>query len=683
VSWFGSAAKRLLIGRPFPTHRATEQLLPKRIALPVFASDPLSSVAYATEEILLMLSLGGVALLHLSVPIAVAVVLLLTVVVASYRQTVHEYPQGGGAYQVASQNLGRSWGLLAASALLVDYVLTVAVSISSGVDQIASALPSLHGHQVALALGAVALLALANLRGIKESGRAFAIPTYAFVVGVLIMIVWGLFQLALGHTPRAESADLPIHPEGTFAGLALIFLSLRAFSSGCTALTGVEAIANGVPAFKPPKSANAARTLLVLGVLSIAMFSGITMLALVSDVHVAQQPADLGLPPDAPTKTVIAQVAAAVFGGDHSLGFAWIAVFTTLILVLAANTAFTGFPVLGSVLAQDRYLPRQLHTRGDRLVYSNGIVLLSVAAGLLIWAFDASTTRLIQLYIIGVFLSFTLSQAGMVRHWSRLLQTERDDSRRRSLRRKRLVNAVGATFTGVVLLVVLATKFLAGAWIVVIAMPVLYAVMLGIHRHYSRVREELVWRDDSVVLPSRNHAVVLVSQLHLPAARALSYARATRPDTLTALTVSVDEADTRALQADWEQHQVPVPLTVIESPYREITRPVLDYVRGLRRRSPRDVVTVFIPEYVVGRWWEQLLHNQSALRLKGRLLFQPGVMVTSVPWQLDSAELQVRRDVLADGKARTAADVDAAAEIAADAKGARAAEAGTTQRGSP
>jgi amino acid transporter len=647
VSWIGSAAKRVLIGQPFPTHRATEQLLPKRIALPVFASDPLSSVAYATEEILLMLSLGGIALLHLSIPIAVAVVVLLAVVITSYRQTVHEYPHGGGAYQVASQNLGRSWGLLAASALLVDYVLTVAVSISSGVDQIASALPSVHGHQVALALGAVAVLAMMNLRGTKESGRAFAIPTYAFVAGVLVMILWGLVQIAWGHTPRAESAGLPVHAESSYAGLALLFLALRAFSSGCTALTGVEAIANGVPAFKPPKAANAARTLLVLGVLSISMFSGITALALIGDVHVAEQATDLGLPADAPTKTVIAQVAAAVFGGDHTVGFVWIAVFTTLILVLAANTAFTGFPVLGSVLAQDRYAPRQLHTRGDRLVYSNGIVLLALFAGLLIWAFHASTTRLIQLYIIGVFLSFTLSQAGMVRHWSRLLVTERDPLARRAILRKRVVNAVGATFTGVVLAVVLATKFLAGAWIVVIAMPVLYAVMLGIHRHYGRVRAELAWQDGSVVLPSRNHAVVLVSQLHLPTARALAYARATRPDTLTALTVSVDEADTRALQAEWERHQVPVPLTVVESPYREITRPVLEYVKGLRRRGPRDVVTVFIPEYVVGRWWEQLLHNQSALRLKGRLLFQPGVMVTSVPWQLESSELRARKDVVA------------------------------------
>jgi amino acid transporter len=637
VSLPGAVAKRLLIGRPYPSGRAGEQLLPKRIALPVFASDPLSSVAYATEEILLVLSLGGIALLHLALPVAAGVVVLLAVVVASYRQTVHEYPRGGGAYQVAGENLGRPFGLLAASALLTDYVLTVAVSVSSGVDNIASALPGLHPHQVGLALGFVAVLALGNLRGIRESGRAFAVPTYCFVGGVLVMVLWGLLRAAAGDTPRAESADLPLTAEHSYAGLALAFLVLRAFSSGCTALTGVEAIANGVPAFKPPKSANAARTLLVLGVLAITMFAGITALALATHVRVAEAPQDLGLPPGAETKTVIAQIAAAVFGGDRSVGFFWITAFTALVLVLAANTAFSSFPVLGSILAQDRYAPRQLHTRGDRLVFSNGIVVLAVAAGLLIWAFDASTTRLIQLYIIGVFLSFTLSQAGMVRHWTRLLATEREQQRRRAIRRSRAVSAVGAALTGVVLLIVLATKFLAGAWIVVIAMPLLYLLMTGIHRHYARVGRELTWREDRMLLPARNHGIVLVSRLHLPTVRALAYARATRPDTLTALTVNVDDADTRQLQQEWERRAVPVPLTVVESPFREITRPVLRYVKDLRRESPRDIVTVFIPEYVVGRWWEQLLHNQSALRLKARLLFQPGVMVTSVPWQLESA----------------------------------------------
>jgi amino acid transporter len=649
VAGLGSVAKRLLIGRPYSTGQASEQLLPKRIALPIFASDPLSSVAYATEEILLVLGLGGIALLHLSVPAAVGVVVLLAVVVTSYRQTVFAYPRGGGAYQVAGENLGRPFGLVAASALLTDYVLTVAVSVSAGVDNIASAIPGLHAHQLALALGFVTLLAIGNLRGIRESGRAFAAPTYCFVAGVLVMVGWGLLRSLFGDTPQAESAGLPVNAEHSYAGLALVFLGLRAFSSGCTALTGVEAIANGVPAFRPPKSANAARTLLVLGVLAITMFTGITALALLGHVHVAADPQDLGLPAGADTKTVIAQIAAAVFGGDHSIGFFWITAFTALVLVLAANTAFNGFPLLGSILAQDRYAPRQLHTRGDRLVYSNGIVVLAVAAGLLIYAFDASTTRLIQLYIIGVFLSFTLSQAGMVRHWTRTIATESDPRQRRAIRRKRAVNAVGAAFTGIVLVIVLATKFLAGAWIVVIAMPLLYLLMTGIHRHYGQVSKELEWRTDAVMLPSRNQAVVVVSRLHLPTARALAYARATRPDTLTALTVNVDDADTRQLQEDWRARRISVPLTVLESPYREITRPVLRYVRELRRAGPRDVVTVFIPEYVLGRWWEQLLHNQSALRLKARLLFQPGVMVTSVPWQLHSALPIVHRAAAEEG----------------------------------
>ncbi|MFL6128573.1 MAG: APC family permease [Mycobacteriales bacterium] len=659
MSGLGQVAKRLLVGRPYATDRATEQLLPKRIALPVFASDPLSSVAYATEEILLVLALGGIALLHLTVPVAAGVVVLLAVVVASYRQTVHEYPRGGGAYQVAGENLGRPFGLVAASALLVDYVLTVAVSVSAGVDNIASAVPALHGHQLAVAFGLLALLGLGNLRGIRESGRAFAFPTYAFVGGVLVLVLWGLVRAAAGSPPRAESADLPVGAEHSYAGLALVFLALRAFSSGCTALTGVEAIANGVPAFKPPKSANAAHTLLVLGGLAITMFGGITALALITHVHVAENPVDLGLPAGTGTKTVIAQIASAVFGGNHSVGFYWITVFTALVLVLAANTAFNGFPVLGSILAQDRYAPRQLHTRGDRLVFSNGIVVLAVAAGLLLWAFGASTTRLIQLYIIGVFLSFTLSQAGMVRHWTRLLRGI-PAAGRRSIRRKRAVSAVGAASTGLVLAVVLATKFLAGAWIVVIAMPLVYLAMTGIHRHYQRVGRELAWRDDAGVLPARTHAIVLVSRLHLPTARALAYARATRPDTLTALTVDVDDADTRRLWQEWERRRVPVPLTVLESPYREITRPVLQYVRDLRRSTPRDVVTVFIPEYVLGRWWEQLLHNQSALRLKARLLFQPSVMVTSVPWQLDSATAGDRR-----ARAGAASAVDEAGESAA------------------
>ncbi len=645
MSLLTRVTKRLVVGRPVRSDRLGEATLPKRIALPIFASDPLSSVAYATQEILLMLALAGVAFLWVTPWVAAAIVLLLATVVASYRQLVHAYPSGGGDYEVATRNLGRTPGLVVASALLTDYVLTVAVSVSSGVDNIISAFPGLNGSRVGLALGLVALLAATNLRGVRESGTAFAVPTYGFVAGVLIMIGTGLVRALFGSAPVAESAGLGIRPEAGYAslgGFALVFLVARAFSSGCTALTGVEAIANGVPAFRKPKSRNAATTLLAMGTLAITMFSGVTALALIAKVRVADNACDLvGFTGDChtePQRTVIAQIAAAVFGGHGSIGFFYIQAATALILILAANTAFNGFPLLGSVLAQDRYLPRQLHTRGDRLVFSNGIVLLAAFAGLLIYAFHAEVTRLIQLYIIGVFTSFTLGQSGMVRHWNRLLRTERDPEARRRMFRSRAINATGATFTGLVLVIVTITKFLLGAWIVLVAMPIIFVTMRGINRHYTRVSEELVPEEESILMPSRVHAVVLVSKVHKPTLRALAYARATRPDTLTALTVNVDDAETRALQAEWERLGLPVALTVVESPYREITRPVLDFVKRIRRETPRDVVTVFVPEYVVGHWWEHLLHNQSALRLKGRLLFSPGVMVTSVPWQLRSSD---------------------------------------------
>jgi amino acid transporter len=692
VSLLTRVAKRLVIGLPVSSERLAETALSKRIALPIFASDALSSVTYATQEILLVLTAAGTAYLFLAPWVATAIVLLFAIVVASYRQVVRAYPSGGGDYEVATTNIGRFAGLTVASALLVDYVLTVAVSVSAGVDNVISAFPTLNPIRVWLALVLVAVLAAANLRGVRESGTAFAIPTYAFTAGVMVLIVTGLLRVAFGSTPQAESAGWTIEPEpghANLAGLALLFFALRAFSSGCTALTGIEAIANGVPAFRPPKSRNAAITLGMLGLLAVTMFAGITALALISDVHVATNTCDLigftGNCVTDPQRTVIAQLGAAIFGGDHSVGFYYIQAVSALILVLAANTAFNGFPLLGSVLAQDRYLPRQLHTRGDRLVFSNGILVLAGFAMLLIWAFDASVTRLIQLYIIGVFTSFTLGQIGMVRHWNRSLRTEQDPNVRRRMLRSRVINATGGTVTGVVLVIVLVEKFLLGAWIVVVAMPLIFWTMRSINRHYTRVAEELVPDDERGMLPSRVHAIVLVSKLHKPTLRALAYARATRPDTLTALTVNVDDDETRALQAEWNRRGIPLPLTLIESPYREITRPVLEYVKRLRRESPRDVVAVFVPEYVVGRWWEHLLHNQSALRLKGRLLFTPGVMVTSVPWQLASSARAARRPERAqpgmarrglDDRARTVGDPDHTP--AAPAPGASAASPGVT-----
>ncbi|MFB9836252.1 APC family permease [Actinoallomurus acaciae] len=637
------APKRVLVGRPLRTGQMGETLLPKKLALPVFCSDPLSSVAYATEEILLALSLGGLAMLTLSWWVGAGVVFLLLVVVASYRQTCHAYPGGGGAYAVSRANLGENASLIAASALLIDYVMTVAVSVAAGVANVVSAIPALGPHAVGISLGLIAVIAVMNLRGVKESGRAFAIPTYGFVASVFVMVGAGLLRAALGHAPAAESASLTVHASHGTAGAAAVLLALRAFAQGCTALTGVEAVSNGVPNFKPPKSRNAAGTLTIMGLLAVTMFGGITTLASIAHVHIAEDPAQLvGAPRGYEQKTVIAQLGSAVFGGGSFLFFL-VQAFTAAILVLAANTAFNGFPILASILGGDGYLPRQFARRGDRLVFSNGIVILSLLAGALVWAFDASTTRLIQLYIIGVFVSFTLSQSGMVKHWGDELRRTADAARRRAIHRSRAINLVGAVLTGLVLVIVLLTKFLHGAWIVVVTLPLVFLMMKAINRHYRRVAAELAMEEEGVPLPSRIHAIVLVSKLHTPTLRALAFARATRPSTLTALSVATSEEEAATLEREWSERDLPVPLKILDSPYRDITGPVLDYVGRVRTKSPRDVVCVFIPEYVVGRWWEQLLHNQSAFRLKARLLFRPGVMVTSVPWQLGSARAALAR----------------------------------------
>ena len=643
VSKLSSGLRRVLIGQPFRSDKLAHTLLPKRIALPVFASDAMSSVAYAPEEIFLVLSVAGLSAYAMAPWIGVAVALVMLVVVASYRQNVHAYPSGGGDYEVVTTNLGPTAGLTVASALLVDYVLTVAVSMASAMSNIGSAVPFIAQHKVVFAVTAVVVLTAMNLRGIRESGTAFAIPTYAFIVGMFLMLIWGFFQIhVLGHHLKAESAGFELHSEhGDVMGFALIFLVARAFSSGCAALTGVEAISNGVPAFRKPKSRNAATTLALLGALAVAMFLGMIVLAIETGAKLAESPEQLiGAPPGYHQKTLVAQLAASVFH-DFPLGLFLITGVTALILVLAANTAFNGFPVLGSILAQDRFLPRQLHTRGDRLAFSNGILFLAFAAIAFIVAFNAEVTHLIQLYIVGVFVSFTLSQIGMVRHWNRHLRTEEDPQERRRMMRSRLINIIGFIATGAVLIVVLVTKFLAGAWIAIVAMTALFILMKGINRHYAAVSRELTPDEEeagSVILPSRNHAVVLVSNMQLPTLRALAYARATKPDKLEALTVNVDDGVTRKLVHQWEDSDISVPLKTLASPYREVTGPVVDYIKRITKESARTVVTVFIPEYVVGHWWESLLHNQSALRLKARLLFIPNVMMTSVPWQLNSSE---------------------------------------------
>lgn len=650
----GDVSKRILLGRKLRSAQLGETLLPKRIALPVFASDALSSVAYAPDEVFIMLAIAGASQYIWSWKIALAVAIVMAAVIASYRQTVHAYPSGGGDYEVATVNLGRTAGTTVASALLVDYVLTVAVSISSGAQYAAAAIPSFQGHEATVACVMVALLTAMNLRGIRESGSFFALPTYLFMFAILGMCLYGFFEMAAGTLPMAESADLEITPkegwEEPLTTFGLMFLLARAFSSGCAALTGVEAISNGVPAFRRPKSKNAASTLLLLGMIAITMMVSVIVLAKqiglkYVDPHELERLTRDGepLPAGYDQHTVIAQIADAIFR-DFSPGFYFVVTVTGVILVLAANTAFNGFPVLGSILAKDGLAPRALGARGDRLAYSNGIVFLAVMAIVLIVVFDAETTKLIQLYIVGVFVSFNLSQLGMIRHWTRALATERDPAVRGRMYRSRLINAIGLSFTAVVLVVVLITKFLAGAWITILAMAFFFTVMKGIKKHYDGVERELAADETDKALPTRVHAIVLVSKLHKPTLRALAFAKATRPNALEGVYVSVDEKETAKLLDDWDERNTGVPLKVLHSPYREVVKPIVEYASAIRRANPRGVVAVYIPEYVVGRWWEQLLHNQTALRLKGRLLFSPGVMVTSVPYQLRSSEIALERE---------------------------------------
>jgi len=635
--------KRVLVGRALRSERLNETLLPKRIALPVFASDALSSNAYATQEILLVLALGGTSLYTFGPWIAAGVVLVYFTVIASYRQNVRAYPSGGGDYEVVATNLGPRWGVFVASALLIDYVLTVAVSVSAAVANLGSSFSFVSEHNVWFAVGIVILITLMNLRGVRESGALFAIPTYLFIASIGIMVGTGVVRSLMGQPMQAESAQWDLVAENTFAGVALAFLLARAFSAGTTALTGIEAVANGVPSFREPKSKNAATTLLLLGVISMSMFIGLTWLALRTGVKYAESDSDLiGLPEGSTQKTVIVQVAGAVFNGNTVLVLV-ISLATALILALAANTAFNGFPVLGSILARDGYLPRQLHTRGDRLAFSNGIIILALMAVVLIIVYQADVTGLIQLYIVGVFIAFTLSQLGMVKHWNRALRTA-TAGERSGILRSRAINAFGLVLTGSVLVVVLVAKFARGAWIVVVAIPLIFLLMRAINRHYAKVARELSTTSlDKMTLPARVHTLVLVSKIHKPTLRALAYARATRPTVLEAITVNVDPEDTRRLQEEWDRRDIPVTLKILDSPYREITRPILDYVKSIRSDSPNDLITVFVPEYVVGHWWEQLLHNQSALRLKGRLLFTPNVMVTSVPWQLESSDIKAEK----------------------------------------
>jgi amino acid transporter len=630
--------KRWLIGEPLPSDKLEGQLLPKHLALPIFASDALSSVAYAPQEMMLILLLGGTAFLAFSPWVAGAVVLLLVVVVLSYRQLVKAYPSGGGDYEVARKNIGEKAGLVVASALLVDYVLTVAVSVASGVDNIISAFPGLNPLRVWIAVAFLVLLAAVNLRGVRESSKAFALPTYIFIASIIVMIVTALVEALSGHTPIAESAVYHVKPE-SIAQAGFVLLLLRAFSSGCSALTGVEAVANGVQAFRRPKIQNAQKTLVLMGSIAIVLFIGLVTIALMSQVHYAQDACDLiGFKNCTiePQRSLIAQIASSTFG-NNSVMFFVVQAATALVLLLAANTAFNGFPLLGSVLAQDRYAPKSLSTRGDRLIYSNGVILLALAAGVLLVIYQANVTALIQLYIIGVFVSFTLGQTGMIRHWIRLLKT--NPPNRRSIRVSLTINSFGAFFTASVLIIVTITKFTHGAWLVFIMMPILFTLMLGVNRYYRDVEKEIE-PDPTTTFGSRgDHAVVLVGKLQKPVLKALDYAIAARHDSIEAIHVSIDDGDTEKLEKQWADQNIQIPLRIIESPYRELSVPLMKYIKSRREEQGAEVVTLYMPLFIVGHWWEALLHNHKSRRIRHKLMLVHGVVIALVPWLLDSSEL--------------------------------------------
>ena len=600
--------KRVILGAPIPSHQAHHERLSRVTGLAVLSSDALSSVAYATEEILRVLLVGGVAALSLATPIGVVIAITLAIVVFSYRQTIHAYPSGGGAYIVAKENLGTRPSLVAAASLLIDYVLTVAVSVAAGVAALTSAFPAWAPYRVEIALGFVGVLTLGNLRGVRESGRIFAVPTYFFIVSIVGVLAVGAFRYFTGTiTPPHELA----HP-ATATDLLTTFALLTAFSNGCTAMTGVEAVSNGVPAFRPPESRNAASTLVVMGVLSITMFLGITLLA-----HA------YALVPNH-AETVISQLARATFGGGTALYFA-VQAATMLILVLAANTAYADFPRLASIVARDRFLPRQFTNQGDRLAFSNGILILSVLAAVLLVAFAGDTHALIPLYMIGVFVSFTLSQAGMVIHWRR--------SGEPGWRSSALVNGIGALVTGIVLVIVAITKATEGAWLIILMIPALVTLFTVTRRHYDKVGSELTLKDWEPE-PVGGHVVLVpIGGVQRAVVKALRYARSLAGD-VRAVYVEFDPASAHALRGQWDHWGQGVSLVVLESPYRSLMEPLLEYIEQIQREDPTAFVTVILPEFVPRKLWQHLLHNQHALLIKGALLFKPNVVVTSVPFHL-------------------------------------------------
>lgn len=667
--------KRLIIGRALRTEQAAHERLSKKTALAVFSSDALSSTAYATEEILLVLAVaaafGQTGAFKYVVPISIGIGVLLIIVATSYRQTIHAYPSGGGAYIVAKENLGTNAGLVAGAALLVDYVLTVAVSIAAGVAAITSMVQGtryawLDEHKVFLCLIFIAFIAIANLRGVRESGALFAAPTYAFLISFLFMIAYGLYSYyAYGGSAPVPAPEEIKTAEGYAAQPLTLFLMLGAFSNGCAALTGIEAISNGVPAFKKPEARNAATTLIIMAALLTTMFLGTSVLAYLYGVH-----------PHA-SETVISQFARIMFTGPMFWFYYVVQITTALILVLAANTSFADFPRLGSLLARDRFLPRQFATRGDRLVFSNGIVILALFASALVVVFAGDTSRLIPLYAVGVFLSFTLSQSGMVRHWLNERTKIRKQNGKPSQRQDNIhftestvdreslpdaelsaseerastfitdevtnvshwkksiaINAIGAVATFIVLCVFIATKFIHGAWIVVVVVPLLVFMFRAIHNHYVGVARQLSTEGLESIQPLNHSVIVPISGIHRGVVSALQYAKSIAPDHVQAVYVDFDEEATAKLREKWERWGAGIKLVVLPSPYRELTRPLLRYITRLEKKNGNDVVTVLLPEFVPAKWWQHLLHNQSSLMLKGALLFKEGVIVISVPYHL-------------------------------------------------
>lgn len=602
--------KRWLVGNPLKTAQAAHQRLSKRLALAVFSSDALSSVAYATEEILLVLVPASLAFAHFSIPISVMIILLLAILTLSYSQIIVEYPGGGGAYIVSKSNLGEWPGLTAAASLMIDYVLTVAVSVAAGIAAITSAVPALFPYRTLLGVVAIILVLLVNLRGVRESGKVFAVPTYLFIGGMLLMLAIGTFQIIFGQlTPVATQS---LVGQTTVESVSLLLL-LRAFSSGCTALTGVEVISNGVPAFHPPEPKNAVITMTTMALVLGTLFLGISTMA----YHLGVLPKE--------DETVVSQVARAIFG--EGVFYYLIQISTMSILVLAANSAFAGFPRLASLLARDGYMPHQMELMGDRLVFSNGILILGVFSCFLIIIFHGDTHALIPLYAVGVFLSFTLSQAGMVRRWL--------GKRGPHWRKKIVINGIGAVATAIATAIIASTKFIHGAWIVIVLIPLLIMMFRGIHAHYKAVSEQITLdrRGSRPPMPRRNIVILPISGVNRAVIRAVDYARS-RPGEVRAVLVDVDPENTARFEMQWAQWGCGVNLVVLPSPYRSILTSLLDYVEEILEKEPDTWVTVVIPEILPARWWQNILHNQRALLLKASLLFKDRVILTDVPFHL-------------------------------------------------